>query len=100
MNNPTQLSQAIVAYLQKGSAASPRSDRTAVRALVGEAEAEAAIAEVERVVKETISVPVDWRGLALGDAGRAAGAEMRRRYPWLSAQAIDALQWAFTFAWR
>lgn len=98
--NQSVVNPAIVAFLQRGAAASPRADRSAVAALVHDSSGPEVIAEVERLVQETIDVPVEWRNVSLGDAGRAAGAEMLRRHPWLSAEALDALQWAFTFAWR
>ena len=45
-------------------------------------------------------MPVDWNALSLGDAGRFAAAEMGRRHPELSGEALDALAWNFSFVWR
>jgi len=95
-----ELSAAVVAYLQRGQAASPRADADAVRALASTSDPEALVARVEALVSESLDVPVDWASLSLGDAGRAAAAEMARRHPELDSAALDALAWNFTFVWR
>ncbi|MBO0728489.1 MAG: hypothetical protein J2P57_04470 [Acidimicrobiaceae bacterium] len=94
-----ELSEAIVAYLQRGKAPSPRADAKAVRSIALSDPGEL-VARVTALVEESVAVPVDWSTLSLGDAGRAAAAEMARRHPELSQEALDALSWNFTFQWR
>lgn len=94
-----ELSDAVVAYLQRGHAASPRADADAVRRMAT-SDPEALVAKVAALVEESVAVSVDWSALSLGDAGRAAAAEMGRRYPELNPQALDALAWNFSFQWR
>ena len=103
-----QLSEGVLAYLQARTAASPRTDEGAVLALAddgtraadGGADGAALLAEVKAVVGESLAVTVDWNALSLGDAGRYAAAETGKRHPGLSQEALDAIAWNFTFAWR
>jgi hypothetical protein len=95
-----ELSAAVVAYLQRGSAKSPRTDREAAAGEATSSDPAELVARVEAYVQESVDVPVDWNALSLGDAGRFAAAEMGRRHPELSGEALDALAWNFSFAWR
>lgn len=95
-----ELSRAIVAFLQRGEAKSPRADRAAAAAEATHSEPELLVANVERIVQECLDVPVDWEELSLGDAGRAAAAAVGRRHPELSVEALDALAWNFSYVWR
>jgi hypothetical protein len=95
-----QLSRAIVAYVQKGSAPSPQSDRSAAAAMFDAHDAENGVRDVEKLLGEALDMPVDWHGKSLGDAGREVAAKMGARHPSLSPEALAALAWAFTFAWR
>lgn len=92
------VSAGVLAYLHADSAASPREDEAAVAALPG-ADPQL-VSQVKSMVQESVSVPVDWDELSLGDAGRYVAQEMRRRHPDLTKEAADALAWNFTFAWR
>lgn len=93
------LSEGLLAYLQARTAASPQADEDAVLAVAGP-DGAALLERVETVVSESLAVAVDWDVLSLGDAGRHAAAETGRHHPELSAEALDAIAWSFTFAWR
>ncbi|MCY7402533.1 MAG: hypothetical protein LH477_16540 [Nocardioides sp.] len=95
-----ELSAGMLAYLHKGEAASPRADEAACAATATTREPEALLAEVEALLQESLAVPVDWDSMSLGDAGRHVSAEMAKRHPELSQDALEALAWNFTFAWR
>jgi hypothetical protein len=95
-----ELSRGVIAYLQRGRAASPRADKEAVLATAGPTPPDELLQRVEAVVAESLSVAVDWDTLSLGDAGRFAAQETVRRHPGLSDEAAEALAWNFTFAWR
>ena len=95
-----ELSEAVVAYLQRGRAASPRSDTDAVRAVATTTPPDQLVGKVQALVSESLDVKVDWSALSLGDAGRAAAAEMAVRHPELDTAALDALAWNFSFVWR
>ena len=96
----TELSDAIVAYLQMENAASPRTDDEAVRAVAVATDPDDLLARVKALVAESLSIEVDWNSLSLADGGRAMAAEMARRHPELDQVALDALAWKFTFDWR
>ncbi|MHA3702914.1 hypothetical protein ACXR2U_12120 [Jatrophihabitans sp. YIM 134969] len=86
------LSDGVVAYLAYGDAASWRRRPEAVP--------EEIRTEVEAVVAEADSVRVDWDDRTLGQAGDLMRDEMARRHPELSADALAALRWKWTFDWR
>ena len=94
------MSAGVLAYLQKGIAASPRANAAACAAAATTREPAALVGEVAALVQESLAVPVDWDTMSLGDAGRHVAAEMTKRHPELSQDARDALVWNFTFAWR
>lgn len=91
---------AVVAYLRAGLAASPGRDAAAVAALAGPGAAERLLDRVSALVQESLAVPVDWDRAGLADAGRQVAAEMGRRHHELTEEALAALAWNFTFAWR
>ena len=95
-----ELSGGVVAYLQRGSAASPRADDSAVLAVAVATPPHDLLATVQGVVNESVDVPVNWDGISLGDAGRLVASEMAARHPELTPEALDALAWNFTYAWR
>ena len=99
MTDP-ELSRAVVAFLQRGQAASPRADEAAVRAVAVATPPDDLVARVRALVSESLDVPVDRDSLTLGDAGRAAAGEMAARHPELDQAALDALAWNLTFVWR
>ncbi len=98
--NDDELSAGVLAYLQKGVGASPRTDEAACAAAATTRDPAVLLAEVKALVQESLAVPVDWDSMSLGDAGRHVAAEMAQRHPGLSQEAQDALAWSFTFAWR
>lgn len=98
--NDEELSAGVIAYLQKGAAASPRADEEACAGVASTRDPATLVAEVTTLVRESLAIPIDWSSTSLGDAGRQVAAEMGRRHPGLSAEARDALAWNFTFTWR
>ena len=95
-----ELSAGVLAYLQKGQAASPRADVAACASVAAGREPVVLVVEVKELVDEALAISIDWDSTTLGDAGRHVAAEMRARHPELSQDAADALAWNFTFVWR
>jgi hypothetical protein len=95
-----ELSAAVLAYLPRGTASSPRADRESAAGVASTRRPAELVSLVEQVVTEAEAIPVDWQTLSLGDAGRHVVAEMGRRHPELSDEALEALGWNFTFVWR
>lgn len=90
------LDAGILAFLGRGESSFPRRDASAV---VGGPAGEL-LAEVTSIVDECVAIEVDWTTTSLTDGGRHARAVMAHRHPSLSPTALDALEWAFTYAWR
>lgn len=94
------LSEAVIAYLGKGRSSFPRTDEDAVATLAGAVGRPDLLATVKALVAECLAVPVDWTTRSLSEGGREAQAVMAERHPELSAAALEALYWMFTYNWR
>lgn len=99
-SDPDVLSEDVVAYLGYKCERSPRIDAAGADAGAVQNESPPRTSTVERLVAESLAIPVDWSRTSLGDAGRQVAAEMKLRHPGLSDLAADALGWNFTFQWR
>ena len=93
------LSAAIVLYTAYGKALSPRQDREALFNAFDALGNNLAI-EVESILKEATDMPVDWHSHSLVSAGKLVRAKMQERHPNLSIDALNAIEWKFTFDWR
>lgn len=87
-----RLSDAVVAYLAYGDAASWRRRPEAVP--------DDLLPAVEAVVREADAVQVDWGDRTLGQAGDVMREKVAAAHPELSAEALAALRWKWTFDWR
>lgn len=78
--------------------ASPRRLPDRVREQYGED----ILGEVKRIVAEAAATPIDWADgtTTLAQGGDQVTDSMARRYPGLSAEALQALRWYVTFSWR
>lgn len=96
------LSQAIIAYLGKGRSAFPVSDPDAVLALAADTngDSDALLSSVRALVEECMAVKIDWSNSTLSEGGDEAARVMATRHPELTAEAINALRWSFTYNWR
>ncbi len=94
------LSEAVIAYLGKGRSSFPRTDEDAVATLAGAVGRPDLLATVKALVAGCLAVPVDWTTRSLSEGGREAQAVMAERHPELSAAALEALYWTFTYNWR
>jgi len=93
------LSAAIVLYTAYGTALSPRQDREALPDAFGPL-GNNLLAEVEAILEEATTMPVDWHNHSLVSAGKMVRAKMHEMHPNLSAEALNAIEWKFTFDWR
>lgn len=94
------LSTAIVLFLGFGSASSPRKDSARLVQEFGAAQGALYETQVLSVIDEVGDIAVDWSQHSLQSAGEMVRAEMQRRHPDLSDEALRALAWKFTFDWR
>ncbi|WP_157536162.1 hypothetical protein [Microbacterium sp. Root166] len=97
-----ELSRALIAYLGRGRSAFPMSDADAAAEVAADAHAdpEALLAGVLAVVAECMAIEIDWSNATLSEAGDEAEQVMATRHPELSAAALGALRWCFTYNWR
>lgn len=93
------LSRAVVQYLAKGRSSFPRSNEHAVAALAGD-DAGSMLARVRGIIDEMLAIEIDWSESILSEGARTARATMASQHPELSDEALDALQWMFSFSWR
>jgi hypothetical protein len=91
------LSTAILLYTQRGIANWPQSDRGAIAKEFGEDKAADLIDRINRLEAEMWSISVDWNMHSLGSAADFKRDEMKKRYPELSADAVEALAWKLSF---
>ncbi|MBS1905237.1 MAG: hypothetical protein JST33_01450 [Actinobacteria bacterium] len=94
------LSQAVIVFLGKGRSAFPRSDEQAVVLLAESAHAEGLVGRVRTVISDLMAVEVDWSTHTLSEGGDEAERVMRASHPELTADALAALRWMFTYNWR
>ena len=100
MVDDSLLSRAILAYLAKGRSSFPKTDGDAVRVLASGSHPDVLLDRVRAIIAECMSVKVDWSKHSLSEGGRTAQRIVARRHPELSADALEALYWMFTYNWR
>ena len=92
-----ELSAGALAYVSRGRSRFPKEDPDAVRAIAAQRSPEALLAAVEALLAEMDAIPVDWATLGLQDASHRVRDVMRERHPELSAEAVSALVWYFSY---
>lgn len=104
MTQPTdrdaELSRAVVCYTRRGVARSPRADADAVIAEFGAERGSALAVEVTELFREADSLAPAIPPLPLAEAGDEVARIMAERHPELTAEAISAIRWKWTFDWR
>jgi hypothetical protein len=99
-NKNEELSAAVVAFLGFGSSSSPQNDHSAIILQFGPQRAVFLDPQVVSLIAEIGAIPVDWSKYDLQMAGEMAKSKMRDLHPELTAEALSALEWKFTFDWR
>lgn len=96
------LSQAVIAYLGKGRSAFPRSEAGAVVEFAVDTgtDPDTLLGSVRALVDECMAIKIDWSNSTLSEGGDEAERVMAGRHPELSAGALNALRWMFTYNWR
>jgi hypothetical protein len=95
-----ELSKALVYYLGFGVAKSPSQNEAAVVDVYGQDRAVKLLADVRQILNQVNLLDVDWSTNDLVSAGKLVRAEVHYLHPNLEAQALDAIEWKFTFDWR
>lgn len=94
------LSEAVCLYLGVGTASYPQRDERAVGASLGPLVASDTVAKITELLHEVDAFPVVWDRTTELEAVDEMARSMARRHPELSAAAIEALKWQFTWIWK
>jgi hypothetical protein len=94
------LSRAVVAYLRGAGLAWPRRSLEAVAGAMGVDTAQRLGPRLKRLADETLYWPVDWDRHDLLSAMEVVRGGLTERHPELSSEAVEALVWEFSYAYR
>jgi hypothetical protein len=100
MDTDHELGDAVVLYLMWGRSSFPRHDEGAVMARFGIEKGGELIARVDALIRELFAVEVAWSEHTLVSGTDLARSRIRESHPELNEEAITALGWEFSFAWR
>lgn len=100
VNTGDDLSDAVLMVIGFGSRSSPTRDYAVLEKTFGEDRARILAGQVQALLGEVDGIQVDWGTHDLASAGREVSRLMASRHPQLSADALKALAWTFTFSMR
>jgi hypothetical protein len=94
------VSLAIVKFLGYGIEPYPKEDLARIEKEFGSERAPALEARMRPILSEFAALKPDWSRHSLAVAAEWAGQEMKRRYPGLSEECIQAMAWIFAWRWK
>ncbi len=100
MTDSNLLSAAVTRFLGYGLSTFPDEDPARLVEAFGTKTATQLESDVTMLLEEFGQLKPDWSTHSLVTAGAWAKDNMRRSHPELSQEALDALEWAFTWWWR
>lgn len=100
MENESELNKAIQTYLGFGKNSMPLANKESVFEIYGKKKGCELVSEIERLVDEVNTYPIDWTSLDLNKAGEVIRVMLLTNHPKLTSISIDALVWQFTYSWR
>lgn len=100
MSVDRELSDAIVLYVGYEVSNCPRLERSRLIPKFGEVRASDVELRVKSLLTELGSIEVDWATHDLVSGSAVARDAMHTRFPELSEQALDALEWKFSYDWK
>jgi hypothetical protein len=95
-----ELSRAVVAYLRGAGLAWPRQSLEAVAGAMGADTAQRLEPRLKRLADETLHWPVDWDRHDLLSAMEVVRGGLTEHHPELSSEAVEALVWEFSYAYK
>lgn len=95
-----EVSLAIVKFLGYGIEPYPKEDAARIEQEFGSERAPALEERARLILKELAGLKPDWSRHSLVAAVDWAGQEMKRRYPELSQDSLQAMRWMFTWRWK
>lgn len=87
--NADAINRAVVASIQ--DSAIPRVDRDKILAIFGAEEGNAVADEVEKLVREAVSMPIEWGNMTLAEGVKDILSRFQQRYPELSPEALHEI---------
>lgn len=101
MSQPSyDVSKGVVIFTGYGVESHPGEYIDRVINVFGKQESERVLKEIEQILEDMNQLNPDWSLLSLSDAGIWAKGKIRDRYPYLSVEALNALEWTFTWWWK
>lgn len=94
------LSRAVVAYIGFNTELAPLISRERVVDVFGPERGEELLPTVEEIMTTANAVDIDWKSHDFKTAADVVVERVRERYPGLSADALKAIDWNFSFAFR
>ena len=94
------LDRAVVVFLGYARATRPLRDEFSLAREFGAVRARRLVELIAALQREMHAIDIDWKTHSLVEASDAARAEMKRQHPELADEALNALAWAFRYAWR
>ncbi|HMO67339.1 MAG TPA: hypothetical protein PKE25_01520 [Novosphingobium sp.] len=99
MTNP-DLNRALPIYIGKGFTRAPMPDENRLARELGPEPARRIMPEIRAVLAQMGAIPVDWQTMDLNAATDHVMAVMQQNNPGLSAEAMDALDWFYSWVNR
>ncbi len=100
MSVDRDLSEAIVLYVGYEVENCPRLDRSRLVPKFGEMRASECELRVKSLLAELGRIEVNWAAHDLVSGSALARDALHTRFPELSEQALDALEWKFSYDWK
>ncbi|MBL0319044.1 MAG: hypothetical protein IPP74_07125 [Alphaproteobacteria bacterium] len=94
------LSRALIIFIGYGISSSPTRNSIKIIEEFGPAEGERLLYSIKIVFEEVGRINVDWSKNTLESAGKIARAHVQEIHPDLSEEALQAIEWKFTFDWK
>jgi hypothetical protein len=95
-----EFSSAVVCYLGHKIENSPRQSILRLKLLMGEVYADANIQRLQELLKSLNEIQVDWSTTTLKEGAYKARLEIAKKYPDLEGNALDALEWTYSWWWK
>jgi len=100
MSDAENLSSAIALYLGYGIEIFPKENPDRLTKRFDSQEAQKFENQIRVILTELDKLRPNWAEMSLAEAGKWARQEMAISHPELNCQALDALEWAFTWWWK
>jgi hypothetical protein len=95
-----EFSNAVVCYLGYKIEKTPSESIPRLKLLMGEVYADANIQRLQELLTDLNEIQVDWSATTLKEGAYKARLEIAKKYPDLKGNALDALEWTYSWWWK